>query len=632
MRPEDLIIAVAYFSIPIQIVLALLQYPRLRSMQWSILVLAILFALFIFLCGAGHLLRCLEMADGAPFQVLNVATAVISLTTALYLLPLIPHLFDSLDKTLSAEIESKRKLMTFMSFLCHEIRNPLFSITSTITFMGDDNDLSSTQRKSLECIEQSAELMIRLVNDVLDLSKLESGKLQLEHRTFDLKHLLQGASESIKSGIGNKRTGKVHFELDIQPSVPQNVVGDSSRILQLVYNLLSNSAKFTDHGRIVLNVDTVDIVEARESKWVARSIIEASDLRSSQRSSVIDDVDTSEECATDATSLLDAEEGRHHQEEVGPRTDEIVLKLEVSDTGVGISSERQKHIFEPYSQAKLSDYRKYGGTGLGLSIVSKITESMGGTIHLQSTVGKGSTFTIFLPMKVVISETCTPLDALESSRSPRSDEGTRESPFNSRISYLEKDLTSDLGAVENHGNPETSPSESHQPSISDTPSKPADAKKSIHGLKSKDAQQASTDLSKFGTVLVVDDNAINRKILIRMLKQIDVEYSQAENGKEAVEYMEHSRNYTKQPQDSQVGLILMDWSMPVMDGCEATKVIRNMNLDLPIVSLTACALEEGFHQLKEAGSNEIVTKPIRRDDLHQLCRKYLSSSHTRRER
>jgi CheY-like chemotaxis protein len=130
---------------------------------------------------------------------------------------------------------------------------------------------------------------------------------------------------------------------------------------------------------------------------------------------------------------------------------------------------------------------------------------------------------------------------------------------------------------------------------------------------------------RFGSqvVLVVDDNAINRKLLGRMLKHASVEYFNAENGQEAVDFMKRSKNYTQQPGAPQVGLILMDWSMPVMDGCQATRVIRELNLDVPIVALTACALEEGLQELHNAGASEIATKPIIRDDLIRICGRYL---------
>ena len=178
-------------------------------MPMRLQILVVLFAFFIFLCGAGHGLRCMEQTQGTAFQVTNFLTAVVSLATCLYLIPLVPSLMSSLDenlqslKYLNEELEaSKRKLMTFMAFLCHEIRNPLFVITSNISFLEDNANgttagtSSKVQEQALQAISQSADVMLRLVNDVLDISKLESGKLELQEHDFDLRETLRGVASS----------------------------------------------------------------------------------------------------------------------------------------------------------------------------------------------------------------------------------------------------------------------------------------------------------------------------------------------------------------------------------------------------------------------------------------------------
>ena len=180
----DLVITVAYFSIPIQILASLWKYPRMANMPAKIVLLLILFALFIFLCGAGHLLRCLERTSTYMFLVVNTLTSIVSSLTAIYLLPLIPNLLSTLDQSLAELVElnqeaeeSKAKLFTFMAFLCHEIRNPLFAITSSANFLGDTN-LTVEQSDGVDSIFDSSMLMLRLVNDVLDLSKIDAGKLE----------------------------------------------------------------------------------------------------------------------------------------------------------------------------------------------------------------------------------------------------------------------------------------------------------------------------------------------------------------------------------------------------------------------------------------------------------------------
>ena len=158
-------------------------------MPAQIFVLSVLFALFIFCCGTGHLMRCLGNDATLAFDIMNGFTAFVSLATALYLLPLVPSLMSELDLSLQKLVklneetaESKRKLFTFMAFLCHEIRNPLFAITTNVEFaqeFAQDMEMSQELHESLSSISQSTTLMLRLVNDVLDLSNIESGKLEL---------------------------------------------------------------------------------------------------------------------------------------------------------------------------------------------------------------------------------------------------------------------------------------------------------------------------------------------------------------------------------------------------------------------------------------------------------------------
>ena len=654
VRYDDLIITVAYFSIPLQIVVALVRYPRLRSMPWHLLLLTILFALFIFLCDTGHFFHCMGMSSGVIFDALNITTAAVSLTTAIYLLPLVPHLFDALDKTLMSEIQAKRKVLTFMSFLCHEIRNPLFAITSTISFMGDDKSLSEEQRESLGSIEQSAHLMLRLVNDVLDISKLESGKLRLEQVKFDILKMLRGVAASVRTDIWQKHGDAVSFEYTIDSSVPRLIIGDSVRLLQIVFNLLSNSAKFTDGGCVKFSVKLVPVTTALMNDWITEDALKASTNTNNKRGGSKDADATGETDPLSESSIrttfnskdfpitfLDVEEGQCRE----PSSfQQVVLQLEVEDSGVGISPERQRHIFEPYSQAKLSDYRKHGGTGLGLSIVSRLVTTMGGSIHVESQLHKGSRFRVYLPVKVdlrahtteaevdacdpeddddeagllipadlALSETDVLLDS--STRSSQSSLGgsMRTNHVLSESQWLKPILVADSSTSVGSLDLDTDPSPETPP---ETPQGSPKSDSFSKGLFNFDYNEK--------VVLVTDDNAINRKLLGRMLKHFHLQYITAENGQEAVDLMKQSRNFTHNPEAPYIGLVLMDWSMPVMDGYTAIRTIRgSLELDVPIVALTACALEEGLQELMKAGSNEISTKPILRDELLRLCRRYL---------
>ncbi len=644
IRYDDLIITVAYFSIPVQIVVALVRYPRLRMMPWHLFFLTILFALFIFLCGTGHFFHCMGMNSGVVFDALNIATATVSLMTALYLLPLVPHLFDALDKTLASEVQAKRKVLTFMSFLCHEIRNPLFAITSTITFMGDDTSLSEDQKESLACIEQSANLMLRLVNDVLDISKLESGKLRLEQTTFDLIKMLDGAASSVRTDIWQKHGNSVSFEYLKNKTVPRKAIGDSVRLLQIVFNLLSNSAKFTEEGFVKFSIDIVPICTALDRNWIKEDTTKA--LMQKKNLEDVDQTGQTEPLSEGsirsnhkdfALGLLEVEEGRRSYESCRFRT--VVLKLEVEDSGVGISHERQKHIFEPYSQAKLSDYRKHGGTGLGLSIVTRLVEIMGGSIHVESHLREGSTFTAYLPLKV---EICAEENDVETPSNNNQELALVAIPHVVEVSTVEQEgIMKNMTSIRLSNHSRTSCScddfQSLKPLLSHLSSSSSlDPIGPTNGTafsptapETPRGSPITGGVSKFEfehnekVVLIVDDNAINRKLLGRMLAHFQLQYFHAENGQEAVDFVKQSRNVTHDPDSPNIGLILMDWSMPVMDGYEATRTIREMKLDVPIVALTACALEEGLQELTKAGSNEIATKPILRDELLRICNRYL---------
>lgn len=174
LRYNDLLIAISYFSIPFQIVLSLIKYPRLHSMPFKILLLGILFALFIFSCGVGHLFRFLHLHDDVIFDVINSLTMLISVATAVYLLPLVPHLMQMLDAQIQELVKQNVEREAFLAVLAHEIRNPLFAITSAATFCEDD---VSNVHESVATIKQSANLILRLVNDVLDISRLQSGRI-----------------------------------------------------------------------------------------------------------------------------------------------------------------------------------------------------------------------------------------------------------------------------------------------------------------------------------------------------------------------------------------------------------------------------------------------------------------------
>ena len=534
----------------------------------------------------------MDMTHTHAFVVVNAITAVVSLTTALYLVPLVPNLMHTLDDslkdldTLDKTTEAKRKVLTFMAFLCHEIRNPLFAITSNTTFLGDE-PLTRTQESALYSIHQSADLMLRIVNDVLDISKLESGKLELEERDFDLRQLLQGIATSMGTHIRQTHDEPVDFIFDLAEKVPLVVSGDSVRLMQIAYNLLSNASKFTEKGHIEFSVQVIPYETALKNKLIE---VEQEELKD-------DDFNVD--------LLKSTEEDKGSTRSSSP--DYIILKIAVSDTGCGISQDRIHRIFEPFSQSKLSDYRKHGGTGLGLSIVACLTKIMGGTIHVDSIEGTGSTFCVYVPVLVSQNLACI----LEEDRS----EILTKRTVNPKLP--------ELLPVRPKNHSENKSVKSRVKSRVGLPSVEADPPTKTTARKQAPKLQLTPNSA---VVLVVDDNVVNLKLLGRMLTHFNVEYQQARQGQEAVDKIMESRNVTGDEYAPFYRLILMDMSMPVMGGAEAIAILRAKNVNVPIVALTANALTEHKDEALKAGATQFATKPIMRDDLYILCQKFLLST------
>lgn len=609
---------VVFHSIPkAQIIVSLCNYPRLAVMPRKIQIVMVLFAFFIFLCGAGHLMRYIGQSGGTAFRILNWLTAVVSVATALYLLPLVPDLMSNIDDNLQimelqrATAESKKKLLTFMAFLCHEIRNPLFAITATLHFL-DDEDMTVDQTQAISSISQSTSLMLRLVNDVLDLSKLEHGKLELEERDFDLRGMLQNVAYNTGAQIRQQRGGVVSFAFDIDSHVPHVIRGDSVRILQIVYNLMSNAVKFTESGRIDCRMGTCSYLEA-----IAKGYIRSSASRRGQDTPQSGSFEGEQQVVMGL--LQSAEEGTSSDES---NDGTVVLKFSISDTGPGIPPDRLAKIFVPYSQSKMSDYRKHGGTGLGLSIISKLLHSMRGSIHVTSEVGLGSTFTVYIPVKSTRDE-----DAHGSGGSPAS-----------LMELLPSRLLPSVPGIVGPDDVDDVEMQSNSTGLDPLSCRSVHSERSIGGRGSGLTPQRSFEMTgrprrslpKFefppgdNVVLIVDDNAVNRKLLARMLAHFGLEYRQACNGQEAVDIVLESRNVTSDPQDAYIGVILMDMSMPVMSGCQATrKLIRQLKIQVPIIALTTNAIDESRAEALEAGSTEFVTKPILRDELYDICQRHL---------
>ena len=500
----DLLIAVAYFSIPLQILYMLCRYPI--TIQRKYLLVGCLFTAFICLCGTTHLFHCLNVSSQLVL-ISKALTAAVSLITAAILFKVIPEalavpiytqeLEDHLNNKLvelkhannSAEVANKQKA-DFMSFLCHELRNPLHNIVSNIDFLLEDKSITPIQYEYLQSINLSSELMSNIINDVLDINALQSGKLIFERRAIDLYQICNSVIVQSKSRAYAKG---LNLECNIDKDIPQYVYSDPTRLYQILINLISNSIKFSSHGDVVLNVtiDTNNGIPKQHITGSTRSLI----------------------C------------------------------FSVLDSGIGISSEMRSKLFQPYSQAKLAVVRQQAGTGLGLSIVFSIVKILNGTIDVDSTEGVGSCFNVHLALD--------------------------------HASLKDYEITKRQSmSLPNHSHNENT---QH--------------------------------------ILIVDDNQINRKLMIKILDSLGVRADTAIDGQDAVDKIRTSL--------TTYNAILMDISMPRMNGYQATTEIRKLGYSGVIIALTANVLSGEREQSKKCGMNHFLSKPIRKQELTLVLSQYL---------
>nr|CRH07280.1 Putative histidine kinase with PAS domain, PAS 3 domain, HisKA domain, HATPase domain, two Response regulator receiver domains and Hpt domain [Candidatus Magnetococcus massalia] len=510
----------------------------------------------------------------------------------------------------------------FLANMSHEIRTPMNAILGLSTLAMEqvqDNRI----RDYLEKVNRSGHYLMDLLNDVLDFSKIEAEKLELECAPFRLDELLKQLAATVHTAMRSKPL-EVIFQ--ISNNVPLAVEGDFLRISQILHNLLGNAVKFTPHGEIVLSIG------------------------------------------------VDHSGGNHKRP---------IFVMKVEDSGIGITPEIQERLFRPFSQADSSTTRKYGGTGLGLAICHRLAQMMGGSIHLESRLGEGSCFTCLIPLQVqsetvhCCSQSKTKLGdmhlliadhsarsrlaiirSLTSSTVQISEASNRAELLKfmqqQRVDLIVLDdslgdengalfsLIEQLQSMDEQGEKtpllvlsKQSSEEESQPLLDHgvlavlekplIPSNFYDQLVQIRQTGQLIQENSPASLSKRWNhllsdlrILVVEDHMLNLEVVRAVLERVGIHVITAQHGGEAVALLEATTR-------SQIHGILMDLQMPIMDGYEATQMIRTMKSwhDIPIIALTANALSTDRERCIKAGMNDHVSKPITPTSLYEVLLNHL---------
>jgi PAS domain S-box-containing protein len=505
----------------------------------------------------------------------------------------------------------------FLANMSHEIRTPMNAILGLCQLM-NKTELSPKQSDYQKKIYSSANSLLRLINDILDLSKIEAGGMVIESIPFRFDEIFENLSIITATRIGDS---PVEFLYDFRANIPRELEGDPYRIGQILTNLVSNAVKFTEEGSIVVRVS---VKEAGETK--------------------------------------------------------IWLRFVVEDTGIGIHPEKQKILFDPFTQADGSTTRKYGGTGLGLSICQKLCTLMGGSIGVDSELGKGSLFYFELPLGVVtksqvitaphpelqdlkvllVDDSPVARDVLSmmlKSMGFEVDIAGSESQALVRLKepdcYFDLVLldwcTAGIDGCETARRIHEECDEQRRPIVimmvaygHEMMEQEIDHRY-LDGLLVKPAtpflmfdtiarafESRTLDKPSFvalvaqqplktrlrGKILLVEDNEINQLVAKELLEQMGLVVDTVDDGEKSIRYVEQQRP----------DLVLMDIQMPVMDGYEATRQIRALPgmSDLPIIAMTANALVSDVDISIEAGMDGHIAKPVNQEELYHILSEYVS--------